>query len=137
MEEELRKLVREYPNGGVVAYVGRIRADHQATFYEKREGGKAYGGCSCNDLGCNRPLWIEYAQLLLDSYEAKVADFAKETLRNSTLREQIAREIMENFDGGHTKGENDCSCQEDSDPCYFCGAKDYTGIAAAIARGEK
>ena len=55
----------------------------------------------------------------------------------STLREQIAREIMKNFDGGHTKGENDCSCQEDSDPCYFCGAKDYTGIAAAIARGEK
>ena len=50
------------------------------------------------------------------------------------LREQIAREIMENFDGGHIKGENGCSCQEDSDPCYFCGAKDYTRVAAAIAR---
>ena len=60
-----------------------------------------------------------------------------ELVNEPQLREQIAREIMENFDGGHTKGENDCSCQEDSDPCYFCGAKDYTGIAAAIARGEK
>ena len=56
---------------------------------------------------------------------------------NSQLREQIAREILENFNGGHTKGENDCSCEEGSDPCYYCGAKDYTGIAAAIARGEK
>ena len=42
------------------------------------------------------------------------------------IGEQIAREILENFNGGHTKGENDCSCEEGSDPCYYCGAKDYT-----------
>ena len=80
---------------------------------------------------------------LLREIEGYAGEFYQQELRElvddytATLREQIAREIMENFDGGHTKRENDCSCQEDSDPCYFCGAKDYTGIAAAIARGEK
>jgi hypothetical protein len=44
----------------------------------------------------------------------------------------MAKKIESNFLSGHIKGENDCSCTSDSDPCYFCGAKDYTLIAISI-----
>lgn len=49
-------------------------------------------------------------------------------------RERLIDKIERNFLDGHTKGENDCSCTSDSDPCYFCGAKDYTNIAISIIR---
>ena len=83
------------------------------------------------DFIAEHPKEMELAQMRRREVKKLLADYDK------TLREQIAREIMENFDGGHIKGENGCSCQEDSDPCYFCGAKDYTMVAAAIARGSE
>ena len=57
-----------------------------------------------------------------------------EAVLRTYFGKKIATEIIENFDNGHTKGENDCSCEEGSDPCYFCGAKEYTDIAALVAR---
>lgn len=44
----------------------------------------------------------------------------------------MAKKIESNFLSGHIKGENDCSCIPNSDPCYYCGAKDYTLIAISI-----
>ena len=100
MSEERRKIVRESVEGGVVAYVGRIRdgfagnVGHHAMFYQKRgTDEEGYSGCSCEYIECNAPLWLEYSQLLIDAYEAKVADFAKETLRYSALLADIEEKV--------------------------------------------
>lgn len=52
-------------------------------------------------------------------------------------RERLIDKIESNFLDGHDKGKNDCLCTSDSDPCYYCGAKDYTEVAISIIKELK
>lgn len=77
--------------GGVVGYVQRMRdgfADHvghRPLFGTDRYGDRIYTGCACGTTACNAPVWLAHIDDLIAAYNAKVQDFAAETLRNSEL----------------------------------------------------
>ena len=74
--------------GGIVGYVQRMRAEHGATYH-----GDVWTGCRCREVGCAAPIWLAHIEGLIDSYEAKVQDFAQETLRSGAARAAIRRTV--------------------------------------------
>jgi hypothetical protein len=76
------------PGGGAYAYVERLREAHQPTFSRGRDGGAVYSGCSCGNLD-GIPYLFAHIDGLRRSYEMKVEELGRETLRASQLAERV------------------------------------------------
>ncbi len=66
------------PEGGLTAYVNRVRESHRRT---------ANDSCSCDNPLCPQRYLLDHIDNLVKAYELKVADLARETARVSELME--------------------------------------------------
>lgn len=73
--------------GGVVAYIHRLSDGHRFTFTDSL----GIGVCTCGDVLCKGPYIALHRAELIASYEAKVQDLARETLRTSALAAVVRR----------------------------------------------
>jgi hypothetical protein len=66
----------------LAAYTQRVRADHLLN---------ANGWCSCGKPVCPQARLLAHIDDLILAYQLKVAEFARETLRNSKLAASLAK----------------------------------------------
>ena len=76
--------------GGFIAYVNRLADGHWPTFGEGAQG-PYRGVCRCGEVMCTGWVIAVYRRLLIDSYEAKIEDFAAETRRGDAAESEIDR----------------------------------------------
>ena len=77
--------------GGLIAYVGRLIDGHFPTFGVNRQTGEVYQGvCECGNVPCLRAVLAAYRSVMIAGYNAKVQDFAAETLARSAAEAQVA-----------------------------------------------
>jgi hypothetical protein len=84
--------------GGLIAYVQRLVDGHSPQFGVNRQTGEVYQQvCECGNPACIRCVLAAYRSVMIAGYNAKVQDFAAETLARSAAEAQVAhyREALE------------------------------------------
>ena len=95
MAELTPEQIASMGTGGLIAYVGRLVDGHSPQFGVNRQTGEVYQQvCECGNPACIRCVLAAYRSVMIAGYNAKVQDFAAETLARSAA-ERTVRELRE------------------------------------------